>query len=149
MKANKPGFADTDLQIDDREFYPEIQPGIIQTLSRLMGFDSSNSRYRALLADVDGRLLVSTSATQGSVAVNSQVNVGVASGQVVAANASRKSVYMFNLGTVNIYVNYGNPAIVASSFPILPNTGIFEDRYLGVINAISTIAAQDLRVIEI
>lgn len=149
MKANKPGFGNTDLQTTIIDHYPEIEDKIVQTLSRLMGFDNANQLYRQLLADADGRLLVSSSPTQATIAVNSAAVVGIVSSQILAANNSRRSAYIQNLGGVPIYIAYGIPAAIATGLQI-PVGGIFiEDRYLGAINAISTVAAQDVRIVEI
>jgi hypothetical protein len=149
MKANKLGFGKTDLQNSNPELYPDISDAIQQTLARLLGFDIANSQYKSLVVDSDGRLLVSTSALATTNSTNSAVSVGVASTAVVAANANRKSIYLYNNGTLPIFVGYGLAATLALGFPIPVGGAIFEDKYLGSIFAISTLAAQDLRVLEI
>lgn len=149
MKSNKNGLWKTNLQIVEVDHYPEISTDIQSTLDRLMGFDANNEQFNLLLCDSDGRLLVSTSATQGASAVNSAPVVGVATTILLAANLSRKIVYIFNNGTSPIFVTYGVPATLALGFPIAPGGAFIEDRYLGAINAISSIAGQDTRVVEI
>lgn len=149
MKANKQGFANTDLQIEGYNAYPDISDNIQQTLARLLGFDANNQIYRALLTDPDGRLYVSTSATQAASAVNSQVTVGVVSVALVSQNNSRRSLTIQNLGAAPIYLAYGQAALVATGIQI-PSNGIYiEDRYLGAVNAISSAAGNDVRILEI
>jgi len=149
MKSNKLGFGKTDLQVVNPELYPDISDAIQQTLDRLLGYDVGNGQYKTLVCDSDGRLLVSTSALATSNANNSAATVGVASAQVVGANANRKSIYFCNNGTAVIYLGYGIDATLITGFPLPVGGYLFEDKYLGAIFAISTVAAQNLRVLEI
>lgn len=149
MKSNKLNFGKTDLQIDGVDNYPEITPIIQQTLARLMGFDSFTGLYRQLLADSDGRLLVSTAATQASSGNTSQTTIGVASGALVGANPTRKAVYIYNNGSQPIFINYGSAAVAVTSFPLAPAGYLIEDKFLGAINAIALVAGQDVRMLEL
>jgi len=148
VKANQDNFGNLDIASFERNPYPEISEDVQQTLSRLLGYDLGNGIYRRLLCDSDGRLYVSTSVTQGAVAVNSAVTVSLASIQLAAANGSRKSIYIQNLGANAIYVNYGATASIVTGLQI-PSGGTFiEDRYLGIITAIALVAGNDVRIVE-
>jgi len=149
VKANKDGFASTDLEIVSFDAYPEISIDIQQSLSRLLAFDSLNKRFKTLLCDSDGRLYVSTAATPTNTATNSAASVGVATSQIVAANASRKQITFQNLGSVPIFISYGTPATLATGYQIPVGGSFIEDKYTGAVNAISTLAAQDVRIVEI
>lgn len=144
----KDGFANNDLQLDPYERKPKISDEITQTIARLLGWHDTSKQYRSILSDADGRLLVSSSPTQSSAATNSQASVGVASSQLLAANPLRKQYIIQNLGSVAIYIAFGTAAIVATHFQ-LPAGGIFaDDVWVGAIFAISTLAAQDVRIVE-
>lgn len=149
MKSNKQGFGQTDLQVINPDLNPDISEGISQTLTRLLGYDPSNLQYKTLVCDSDGRLLVSTSALATTVSVNSAASIGIASSVVVNANSNRKSVYLYNNSANTIYLGYGLAATLATGFPIPSGSAIFEDKFLGSIYAITTVAAQELRVLEI
>lgn len=149
MKSNRGGFSKTNLQIDPVERYPDISSDIQSTLARLMGFDPNNEQFNLLLCDSDGRLLISSSASVAASANNAAAVVGIATTVLLVANPSRKAAYIYNNGTVTIYTMYGNPATLALGFPIPPAGVFIEDRYLGQINAISTLAGQDVRLVEI
>jgi hypothetical protein len=149
MKANKEGFANTDLEISSYNPYPEISEDIQQTLARLLAFDILNDRNKSLICDSDGRLYVSTATTPSNVAVNSAAVVGVATSQILAANGSRKQVTIQNLGTVAVYISYGTPATLATGYQIPSGGSYIENVYTGAINAISSLAAQDVRIVEI
>lgn len=149
MKANQDNFANLDSGIFNRNPYPDISEDVQQTLSRSYAYDAGNGINRRILCDSDGRLLVSTSASTSAAANNSQITVSLVSVQLVAANGSRKYLAIENLGANPIYIVLGSVALVATGFQI-PSGGIWiEDRYLGAINAIATIAGNDVRIQEV
>lgn len=68
--------------------------------------------------------------------------VGVTSAQVVASNASRKSLVLINTSSNNISFGIGsNPAVLNSGITLTPN-GVWEsDEYSYVTSAINAIAS--------
>lgn len=148
MKVTKNNFANTDIGLSPYLVNPEISETIQQTLARLLGWDNDTQQFKLILVDGDGRVLVSTSPTQASSGVNSQATVGVASSVILAANTLRKQYIIQNLGTTAIYLGFGSAAVVATGFQLPPNGIIADDVFIGEIQAISTVAAQDVRIVE-
>lgn len=147
-KSQKANFFRTDLSLAPNPVLPEVDEKIQQAITRLLGWDTNNELWRSLLTDQDGRLLVSTSVTQGQSAVQTAVSVGVATVQLIGINTSRRLIMIQNLGAAAIYINFGNPGSLTTGFQI-PSNGVFiDDHFLGAINAISAAAANDVRVTE-
>ena len=128
---------------------PDVTQEIQSTLSRLLGFDISAEAWRDLLVDSDGRLLVSTAPTISSSINQFATTVGLVSGILIAENVNRKSILIQNLGTVPIYIEYDASASLVGGIRIPVDGSYFENAYIGQISAISTVAAQDVRVLEL
>lgn len=147
-KSQLANVNNTALTLVPFEFSPEIDPKLLQTFSREMGWDANNGIWRMLLTDVDGRLLVSTSVTQGANANQFALNVGLASVQIIGANNSRRTIIIQNLGINSIYVNFGSNGSTVTGLVIPSNGTLIEDHFLGAINAISLGATNDVHIVE-
>lgn len=147
-KANKVGFADTDLELEPYDRSPVISDDIQQSLTRLMGWDDNNNIWRSALVDVEGKLKVSSSATQTDIASNGLAVVGVASIALAAANPDRRQIIIQNKGTVAIYIGFGVTPVVGTHFEIPVNGTFADDVFTGIINAIASLAAQNVIVVE-
>lgn len=136
-------------EVDRIILHPEVSEDLQQTLSRGMGWDRISNLWRFIEVDADGRQYVSTDATKAATGANSAVSVGVASTQILAANPLRKYFVIYNNGTVDISIEYDSVAVLADGL-IIPSGGMFsDDGYVGAIYGISSLAAQDLRVLEV
>lgn len=93
--------------------------------------------------DISGgiRLAGSLTTTYGA------VTVGVAATLIKAANASRASIIVQNLGTVAIYVGPDAGITTANAIKVEPSNSATLD-YQGTIYAISGSAGQDVRYLE-
>lgn len=147
-ESYKDGFGNTDLQLDPYDKKPTISDNIQQTIARLLGWHAASLTYKTILADTDGRLLVSSSPTQSALATSSQANVLLVSVQLLAANPNRKQYILENLGANPIFLGFGSNAIAASGFS-LPSGGIFaDDVWVGAITAIALVGSNDVRIVE-
>ncbi len=101
------------------------------------------------IADVDAtppaQLVVGSLASS---AVASAGVVGVVAGVLVAANASRKMLTIYNNGTVDIFLGVDNTVTVANGLLVAPGKSYNTEQYSGAFWAISSLAAQDARIFE-
>lgn len=146
--SNQPNINKTDLALTPDILNPEIADAIIQAFVRNMAWDGNNNLWRKLLADVDGRLLVSTSPTQGSSAVQSQSTLPAVTTQILGINTSRRLMIIQNLGATAIYLGFGIPALVATGLQVASGGSFIDDHFLGAVNAISTSGTNDVRITE-
>jgi len=147
-KSQVENINDTDLSLVPNPVLPDIDEKLGQTFSRLMVWDSAARKWRKALSDTDGRVLVSTSVTQGTVVNQPQVNVALVSIQLLAANSARRLMIIQNLGANAIFVTFGTPALAASGLQI-PSGGVFiDDHFLGIVTAIALVGSNDTRIVE-
>jgi len=147
-KSIKANVNRTDLALNPNPVQPDVDEKLIQSFARLLIWDSSNEIWKLALSDADGRLLVTTSATQASVANQPQINVALVSIQLLAANPSRRLVIIQNLGANPIFVNFGSTALAASGLQIGSGQTFIDDHTNGVINAIALVGSNDVRIVE-
>jgi hypothetical protein len=76
------------------------------------------------------------------------VSVGIASTTLLAANASRLSFILKNIGTVTVYVKFGAAAAL-TNFPLAVNEVLEGDDYTGIITAIIAVGTNDVAVMEV
>lgn len=118
-------------------------------------YDSNNAQHTnpgALSPDTDGvRVGVSVSSAL-TASSPTAASVGVATGQAVAANASRKGLVLVNTSANNISLGFGAAAVLNSGITLMPNGGTFVmDQYThstAVVNAIAGGAASNLAIQE-
>lgn len=108
--------------------------------------------YAPLLVDSSGRLQVvaggTVSVSQASTAGNfGAITVGTSATQIRAANTSRRSISIFNNGSVTVYVGYDNTVTVSNGMPIPPG-GERELRVTSDVYGIAGTAGQDVRYIS-
>jgi hypothetical protein len=111
---------------------------------------------QGLKTDDEGRLLVSgeieVSENQSAVAAEGSgaVNAGVASGVLRAANADRVSIFMENISDTDVFLAYGEAAVLNQGIRLEANGGWHEEtRYNGEIRCISSAAAKTVIFVEV
>lgn len=127
---------------------PKLNLDLETNISILVGYFPSGNRFGRVLVDTDGRLLVTTGASKTGTGNTSAVVVGVASVALLADNPNRRSYAIKNLGANMIYLGFGTGGVVATGYPVLPNQEFADDTFTGAINAISSVAGNDVRVLE-
>ena len=78
-------------------------------------------------------------------------SVGVASAQVVAANANRKGLVLVNTSTARISLGFGAAAVLDSGITLYPQGSFQMDIAtfdLGAVNAIASAATSNLAIQE-
>lgn len=148
LHTTNDGFNTLDIGVQPYLKDIAISDNLQQTLDRLMAFDLPNKTWRTLKSDSDGRLYVTTAPTQTSTAPQSNPTVGVAQSAILAANPSRKLMMIQNLGSNAIYIGFGNNITTVTGFQIPSGATFIDDHFLGVVNAISGTAGQDVRIVE-
>jgi len=84
-----------------------------------------------------------------SVATQSQVAVGVASTEILAARAARVSFLIRNISSVDVYVYLGAVATLVNGVLLEKGDSIFGDCYTGIITGIAGAAGAKVSVIEV
>ena len=79
-----------------------------QSLSYLLGWIATKKAWTPILADNDGRMLVTSSATRTDIAINSKVVVSTSPDDALAANANRKQYIITNFGAENVIIRFGD-----------------------------------------
>ena len=77
--------------------------------------------------------------------------VGIASAQVVAANANRKGLILVNTSAVNISLGFAQTAVLNSGVTLTPNGSFSMGEYsfsTGAVNAIAAAPASNLAIQE-
>jgi hypothetical protein len=74
--------------------------------------------------------------------------------RILERDEGRVEAIIYNFGTVAIFiggrqVTVGGPNDASGGVPILPNTGLVLDTTIGELWAVSTVAGQDVRVLDI
>ncbi len=148
-KIVKPNFAQSDLQLFPFEPNLEVSDQIQRAVSFGYGWHSTSERWKSILVDADGRVLVSSSATQAASGSFSNTVVGAAALAVLGENLTRRQYIIQNLGTVAIYLGFTSALTVANGLQIPVNGVWIDDKYVGAVYLISSLAAQDVRYQEI
>lgn len=137
------------------DFLLKITPGDInvgdefnQSLSYLVAFDPVNETNRLVTTDNNGRLQVSTAAGKTDQVAQSSVVVTNVSGVLVSYNSERIQVILYNAGTQNVYLQYGDVATVANSMVLPPGGYLIEDVFIGTIQAIVAAGTATIKLIE-
>lgn len=138
----------TDLSLTPNPVSPEIAETLLQAFVRNFGWDTNGKIWRRLLTDPDGRLLVSTSVTQGSSANQPVATVNLANVILLGANASRRLFMVQNLGANPIYLGFGAVVTPATGFQVASGATFIDDHFVGAINAIASVAGNDVRIVE-
>ena len=146
--VTKEGFGVEDLDPTGANFLPELSDDIQRTLARLLGFHETSAKFKLLLCDTDGRLLVSSSATQASTATNSVQTVDATGETLLNDNTSRKQYIIQNLGTADIYITFGDTPATATGFKLVPDAVFADDVYTGKVTAITVSGSADVRIVE-
>lgn len=93
-------------------------------------------------------VLASTTLTPGA---PDAAAVGVLSGEVVAANASRKGLCLVNTSTARISLGFGAPAVLDSGVTLYPGGSFDMNEFsftVGAVNAIASAALSNLAIQE-
>lgn len=87
--------------------------------------------------------------TPGTTVTETSVTVGTSSTAIIAANSARKALWLFNNGTVDVFLDQGT-ATTAAGFPLKAGTGIAwtsQDPDVGLaVNGIVATGTADVRV---
>jgi len=148
LRALLRNFSSTNIELDPYDRDPEISETIDQSLVYLMARHVASEMWKMLTCDTDGRLLVSLSATQVTAGVNSAPVIGTTTSVVLANNVNRRQYFMYNNGSVTVYLSFGVAAVLATGFPLPPGGVFSDDQYVGAINGIVAAGTCELRVVE-
>jgi hypothetical protein len=110
--------------------------GLVKILASV--WDSVNGRLK-----VDGSAVTQPVSLAGSSTATAPgtLVIDVTAAQVLAANASRKSVMIENTSVAStLYFGYGSNPTTSNGVKVRPGEYLFEDRYTGAIHAIADVA---------
>jgi hypothetical protein len=141
-------FSSTNLELDPYDRNPEINEDVAQSIVYLLARHSASEVWKMLTCDTDGRLLVSTSATQTDSGVNSAPSVDNTADVILASNPNRRQYAIYNNGTVIVYLGFGNTPTTALGFPLPVGAVWTDDVFTGEIMGITAAVACELRVVE-
>jgi hypothetical protein len=123
------------------------------TINNAAGAAAVNIQDGGNSITVDGSVSVSVISPAVAVTPASPTftSVGVASTSVLAANASRKGLYLVNTSTATISLAFGATAVLNSGVTLYPQGQYWMDAFnltVGTVNAIASAAASNLAVQE-
>ena len=147
-KTTLEGFENTEPVIEPFDRRPEISDDIQQGLDRLLAWDDNNNRFRLVRLDADGRLLVSSGATQTDAVTHSNTGVTFGGVTLIPANPNRKAFLIRNIGTDDIWVKLGLGAVAGSDLLLQVKEIFIDDLYTGVVTAMSPIGIQPTLMME-
>lgn len=120
----------------------------MQALSYMLGWIATTEAWTPILADVDGRLLVSTSPTKSNEANHSMPVVTNDSSIVLIENASRKAIVIQNTGTVDVFLSMDGGDATVEDLLLPVDSTYTDDVYFGKITAITASTDGELRIVE-
>lgn len=125
-------------------------PGSTAPTSAIQVGGTDGTDLRVIKTDSSGNLLVSLKidTTPGS---PTAATAGVASAQVVAANANRKGLVLINTSNNRISIAFGVAAVLNSGITLYPGGTFVMDAFtfdLGAVNAIASAASSNLAIQE-
>lgn len=126
-----------------------LDVGVKETLSHLLLYDENNDMSVFARADSDGNLLTSRDTQNTQTFDNSNTTIGTSASVVVNTNTDRRGLLVFNLGAATIYLGGTSSVLTTTGFPLLTNSCISFDNYLGALYGISGSAGNDVRVVEL
>lgn len=127
------GFSQNELSLDPYDHNPEITPGVQQSIAMLQAWNETLEMFKLLRADNVGRLLVSLSPPSAPNVQQTNPAVGLAYGQVLAANLNRRYYLLYHGGTQAAYVTYLAAGVDATSILIPPGATFSDDLWTGAI----------------
>lgn len=148
QQAMDEGFNDSDITLQPYIRQPFISDTIQQALSRLMGWNTAQKRWRKLVADSDGRLMVTTSPSQSLTATVTRTTLAGTDELLMAANPSRKMWRMFNQGSNSVKVCFEDTIGAANYFTVGAGGTYSDENYLGAVRVQGT-ANDVIELIEI
>ena len=148
-KSQKDGFDNTDALISPHIDLPDVSDDIQQTLARLLGWDSNNQLFRLVTVDSNGALFGSIGPQKVTTFVVTAFTVGVAAVQLFISNGSRKSLLILNNSANAIFIGPTNGVTTATGFPLAPGASYSDDLNNGPIWAISAVAGNNVRTLEL
>lgn len=147
-KQVKPDLGNTAFEFSVDNSNPDIEDMIGQNLSYLIGYDIVSDKYRYVTVDSDGKIFISSGSVPTASANISIVIVGVAAIILLSTNTSRNSFQIFNNSANTIYVGFTGSVTTILGFPI-PSGAVWSDsEYVGDIYAISSVAGNNIRIME-
>lgn len=128
-----------------------ILDSVVNTLVPLSGFFTTylGEFVESLLVTIAGSVSTKTPLTPASPVA---VSVGVASTQILASNASRKSARLVNTSSARISLAFGVPAVLDSGMTLYPGGSFNMDEYdfnTSAINGIASAAASNVGAQEL
>lgn len=127
----------------------EADEKFIQALSFLLGWVDSNRHWTPILADSDGRLLVSTSPTKSNTGNHSNPSMSTTSATVLASNGNRKLAIIQNPLSVSVFLSFDGGAAVTTDFELEAGQTYIDDVYYGLITGILASGSGNLNVLEL
>lgn len=135
-KVRTKQFERTDLEFVPFERDPDVSDEITQALARMMGWDYVNELWRRFRVDATGAISVVTAPSTSAQLENASITVAGAADLLVAANANRRSIRLFNQGPDPIVIDDTAGVSVASGYPLPSGGEWFSDTYKGDIFAL-------------
>ena len=149
LKVLKDGFNRYQGGFNPYDVSPNVSEDIQQTLSRLVGWDIAGEQWRDIIVDSDGRVLTSSGATVATIAAHSNPTVGLVSVALLPSNPDRNSFTIFNNSGNDIEIQYAATAVLGQGIVLKPSVLFIEDTWSGAVSAISSVAANNVRVLEL
>lgn len=143
-----PDMGNNEYEVHPYDSLPEVDTKLLSTLSKIMARNDAQNRFLFVRADNTGRLLVSTSAAEVTVAAHSAVNVTVAGQTLLNANTARVAFLVQNLGAADIYIRLDAIPSLALGIKLAPNDNFVDDTYVGAVSAITLVGNADVRIME-
>lgn len=109
---------------------------------------SANGSRTAIDADTDGLEVQVTKQPKGSKTFTDPAPTTTAA-EMVAANASRKSVSIYNAGSQIVYLGKTSGVTTTNGWPLVPSASLADDISTDAWYAITASGTGDLRIIEV
>ena len=77
------------------------------------------------------------------------VTVGTSATLIRAAKPSRKSLFIQNVSTQDVYIGYTSAVTTATGIKVAPSAGLEDDLYTGTVYGIVAASTSDVRFAEV
>lgn len=143
------GMSMLDVQATNPQELIETEDKYRQALSFLFGWFAPKRRWKPILSDADGRLLVSSSETKSGVGEHSAPEISAVSAVMLPANVNRKLMIIQNFNDFDVFLSFDGGDATAVAFILQSGASYVDNVYYGKVTGRTATDTGSLNITEL